>query len=126
VGEAFQLQDDLLGMFGDAGTVGKPVGSDLKEGKFTFLIYHALAAASPAERRLLESSLGDPRLDAHGVDDARRVIEETGARAAVDAMVGKRLAAAGAALRTVSGPDLEPAGRLFLEGLLDYLREREQ
>ncbi|HYG65285.1 MAG TPA: polyprenyl synthetase family protein [Thermoanaerobaculia bacterium] len=125
MGEAFQLQDDLLGMFGDAGTVGKPVGADLKEGKFTFLIYHALAAASPAERRLLEASLGDPGLDARAVDDARRVIEETGARETVDAMVSKRLAAARAALGRIA-PGLEPRGRLFLEGLIDYLRERKQ
>ena len=47
VGEAFQLQDDLLGLFGDPGTVGKPVDTDLKEGKFTFLIHHALARATP-------------------------------------------------------------------------------
>src|SRR4051794_13184241 len=50
VGEAFQLQDDLLGMFGDPGTVGKPVDADLREGKYTFLIHQALEAADPAQR----------------------------------------------------------------------------
>jgi geranylgeranyl diphosphate synthase, type I len=62
IGEAFQLQDDLLGMFGDAETVGKPVGADLTEGKFTFLIHHALAAAAPEDRRAIELALGRPDL----------------------------------------------------------------
>jgi geranylgeranyl diphosphate synthase type I len=126
IGEAFQLQDDLLGMFGDAGTLGKPVGSDLKEGKFTFLIYHALSAASPAERRAIEAALGDPGLDAEEVAAARRLIEETGAREAVAAMVSSRLAAARAALASVAAAALEPAGRLFFAGLIDYLWERER
>lgn len=124
VGEAFQLQDDLLGMFGDAGTVGKPVGADLKEGKFTFLIHHALAAASPEEREVLEAALGDPGLSDGEVERARRLLETTGARAAVERMVAERLDAARAALASLDG--LQEDGRLFLEGLIGYLREREQ
>lgn len=122
VGEAFQLQDDLLGMFGDAGTVGKPVGEDLKEGKFTFLIYHALAAATPEQRRLLESALGNPDLTDEEVDRAQRLLEETGARAKVNEMVAERLRTARAAL---DGLELQPDGRLFFSGLVDYLWERE-
>lgn len=132
VGEAFQLQDDLLGMFGDAGTVGKPVVSDLKEGKFTFLIYYALAAASPEQRQALEAALGDPDLDAGTAEAARRVIEETGARATVTRMIADRLQAARAGLAElaelaeIDGFGLDPDGLLFLEGLIDYLWEREQ
>jgi geranylgeranyl diphosphate synthase type I len=128
VGEAFQLQDDLLGMFGDAGTVGKPVGADLKEGKFTFLIHHALAAASPAEREVLEAALGDPDLSDAEVERARKLLETTGARAAVERMIAERLQAARAALASLAGlqASLQEDGRLFLEGLIDYLRERER
>lgn len=122
VGEAFQLQDDLLGMFGDRSTVGKPVGEDLKEGKFTFLIHHALAAASPAERVFLEGALGDAHLPDADVARAQRLLEDTGARAKVDAMVAERLLAARA---TLDGLDLRPEGRLFLAGLVDYLWERK-
>ncbi|MDP9120028.1 MAG: polyprenyl synthetase family protein [Acidobacteriota bacterium] len=122
VGEAFQLQDDLLGMFGDSRTVGKPVGADLAEGKFTFLIHHALAAASPAQRQAIESALGNPRLAAKEIADVQSILEETGARHAVLAMVAERLRAARAALATLS---LRPEGRTFLAGLLDVLRERE-
>ena len=126
VGEAFQLQDDLLGMFGHAGTTGKPVGEDLREGKFTFLIHHALSAATPEQRRTLEGSLGNPDLTAEEVAAAQRILEETGARAKVTEMVAERLRTARGALDGLDGiADLEPEGRLFFEGLLDYLWERE-
>jgi geranylgeranyl diphosphate synthase type I len=130
VGEAFQLQDDLLGMFGDAGTVGKPVGEDLREGKFTFLIHHALSAASPEQRRELEAALGNPDLTAAEVARAQRILEETGARAKVTEMVAERLRAARAALDGIADSSgtggLAAEGRLFFEGLLGYLWERER
>lgn len=126
VGEAFQLQDDLLGMFGDAGTVGKPVGEDLREGKFTFLIHHALSTATPEQRRTLEAALGNPGLTAGEVAAAQRILEETGARRRVTEMVAERLRAARAALDGLDGVEkLAPEGRLFFAGLLEYLRERE-
>ncbi|HKI02285.1 MAG TPA: polyprenyl synthetase family protein [Thermoanaerobaculia bacterium] len=124
MGEAFQLQDDLLGMFGDPGTVGKPVESDLREGKFTFLIHHALAAATPEQRQTLESALGNAVATGREVAAAVRVLEETGAHTAVTAMIDERLRTARAALDELAG--LAPEGRLFLKGLIDYLRERER
>jgi geranylgeranyl diphosphate synthase type I len=123
IGEAFQLQDDLLGMFGDAATVGKPVGADLTEGKFTFLIHHALAAASPEDRRAIEAALGRPDLSPAEVARAQRILAATGAREKVAEMIDARLAIAADAL---AGLDLEDGGPTFFAGLLDYLREREQ
>jgi geranylgeranyl diphosphate synthase type I len=123
VGEAFQLQDDLLGMFGKAETVGKPVGDDLREGKFTFLIHHALAAATPGQREALAEALGDTDVTPDEVARVQRILEETGARARVETMIEERLLAARQALAALSG--LRPEGRLFLEGLIDYLWERE-
>ncbi|HWN42854.1 MAG TPA: polyprenyl synthetase family protein, partial [Thermoanaerobaculia bacterium] len=123
VGEAFQLQDDLLGMFGKAETVGKPVGDDLREGKFTFLIHHALSAATPGQREALEEALGDPGVTAEEVAWVQRILEETGARARVESMIQERLRAARLALEGLG--ELRQEGRLFLEGLLDYLWERE-
>lgn len=123
VGEAFQLQDDLLGMFGKAETVGKPVGDDLREGKFTFLIHHALSAATPEQREAIDEALGDPGVTPGEVARVQRILEETGARARVEAMIDERLRAARLALEGLG--TLRPEGRLFLEGLLDYLWERE-
>src|SRR4051812_13877311 len=126
VGEAFQLQDDLLGMFGDAGTVGKPVDADLREGKYTFLIHRAREAASAGQRLALDAALGNPDATAAQVAAALRVLEETGARAAVTAMIAERLRTAQAALAGLESFDRAADGRLFLAGLIESLREREQ
>jgi geranylgeranyl diphosphate synthase type I len=126
VGEAFQLQDDLLGMFGDPEVVGKPVDADLKEGKYTFLIHHALARATPEQRRILEAALGRSDATPEQTAAALRVIAGTGARDAVAAMIAERLRAARAALAAPAAAALRPDGRLFLAGLVDYLWEREQ
>lgn len=58
-GTAFQLQDDILGIIGDEKKLGKPVGSDLREGKRTLVIYHAFQNATAAQREKMVSVLGD-------------------------------------------------------------------
>ncbi len=154
VGEAFQLQDDLLGLFGDPATVGKPVGDDLREGKFTLLIHHALVKGGPADRQLVAGALGDPNLTAAEVARVQAALERTGARRAVTAMIAERLGEARRALQTLapllaplappaplaplaplaldkaddpdSGPAAAAEGLRFLSGLLDFLWEREQ
>jgi geranylgeranyl diphosphate synthase type I len=122
LGEAFQLQDDLL-MFGDAQTAGKQVDADLKEGKFTFLIHHALEKATPDQLRVLDAALGKPEATPEQTAAALRMLTETGARDAVVGMIGERLRAARAALAAV---ELEPEGRLFLAGVIDFLWGRER
>jgi geranylgeranyl diphosphate synthase type I len=102
VGEAFQLQDDLLGVFGDPATVGKPVGDDLREGKFTLLIHHALVHGSPADRRLIAAALGNAALDAADLARVQLALERSGARRAVTAMIAERLATARQALAALA------------------------
>ena len=80
LGEAFQLRDDVLGVFGDPAATGKPAGDDLREGKQTLLV--ALAAArtdSPAAIKTLRAELGNPELDAAGVTELQDIIRSTGA-----------------------------------------------
>jgi geranylgeranyl diphosphate synthase, type I len=87
LGEAFQLRDDVLGVFGDPSETGKPAGDDLREGKRTVLVAKALEHASPAQAELVARLLGNPHLDAAGVEALRDVIVETGALASVERLV---------------------------------------
>ena len=123
MGEAFQLQDDLLGMFGDVRTVGKPVGADLVEGKFTLIIHHALRHLSAADRGLLQQALGNPDLEPDQIARVQRLIEDSGARQRVQEMVEERLVEA---RRSLDATDLAGDGAAFLGGLIDYLRGRER
>ena len=70
LGQAFQLRDDLLGVFGDPAATGKPAGDDLREGKRTVLLAHTLAGTDERGRELVETGLGRPDLDADGVGHA--------------------------------------------------------
>jgi geranylgeranyl diphosphate synthase type I len=86
LGEAFQLRDDLLGVYGDPGTTGKPAGGDLVEGKRTVLVALALDAAPAGDAALLDQSLGTPLSDAQ-VERLRGVIDASGAHAQVEAVI---------------------------------------
>jgi geranylgeranyl diphosphate synthase, type I len=90
LGEAFQLRDDVLGVFGDPAQTGKPAGDDLREGKRTVLVAATLERTSPAETAEVRRRLGDPHLDAEGIDALRTVIQETGALAHVEELISAR------------------------------------
>jgi geranylgeranyl diphosphate synthase type I len=98
LGEAFQLRDDILGVFGDPEVTGKPAGDDLREGKRTALVALALEGANDAQAQQLRRRLGDPDLDEDGVVVLRDVITATGAAAKVEQLISERLQAALGAL----------------------------
>ena len=122
LGRAFQFRDDLLGVFGDTKLTGKPAGDDLREGKRTVLVAHAFAHASEAGRALLMRRLGDQTLDAEGVAALQQVLEESGARHAVEAMIAEGYERAMLALTDV---DISDEGRLALTALADAAVRRD-
>ncbi|MEU4427441.1 polyprenyl synthetase family protein [Actinoplanes sp. NPDC024001] len=102
LGEAFQLRDDVLGVFGETHRTGKPTGDDLREGKRTVLIALAVERASAAQHERIDALLGDPRLDAAGISTLRAIIVDTGALAAVEDMISELLERSLTALDTMA------------------------
>ncbi|HHV20513.1 MAG TPA: polyprenyl synthetase family protein [Propionibacterium sp.] len=120
LGRAFQFRDDLLGVFGDEATTGKPAGDDLREGKRTVLVAHAFNGTSDAGRALLTRRLGDPDLDADQVSELRALIVESGAPELVEAMITEGLIGAQAALHV----PMTHAGRTALTALAHAATDR--
>ena len=98
LGIAFQLRDDLLGVFGDPSVTGKPAGDDLVEGKRTVLIALARQEMAPGPRRLLDELLGDPDLDAEQIALLQATLRESGAEDRVETMIEENVRAARIAL----------------------------
>lgn len=86
VGQAFQLRDDMLGVYGDPGVTGKPSGDDLREGKRTLLLARGVALAPSADAEFLLSLLGSDLNDAE-LDRARRILVDSGAVASIEAEI---------------------------------------
>ena len=107
LGEAFQLRDDLLGVFGDPSVTGKPAGDDLREGKRTVLIAMTNDRQSEAQREIARKYFGKPDLDAQGVAVLREIIESSGARAelesTIERLTDQALTAAQSAVFTEDG-----------------------
>lgn len=114
LGEAFQLRDDVLGVFGDPAQTGKPAGDDLREGKRTYLVAAAMEATDEAGRALLRAGLGDADLAPAGVDRLRELITTSGALARTEQLIVTLTDTALAALTTV---DLDTEARQALVDL---------
>ncbi|MFG2047768.1 polyprenyl synthetase family protein [Micromonospora sp. NPDC048935] len=108
VGEAFQLRDDLLGVYGDPAATGKPAGDDLRAGKPTTLFMLARELATPAQLRALERPGDTP------VDRLAELVAETGAVARVERMIAERVSDALAAL---DAAPVDRTARTALTGL---------
>jgi geranylgeranyl diphosphate synthase type I len=111
LGEAFQLRDDLLGVFGDPSTTGKPAGDDLREGKRTVLVARALRDGRQGDRELIADCLGDRSLGDEDVDALRAALLRSGAVDAVEELIGSLSAAA---FEQIAAAPLSEPGRTML------------
>jgi geranylgeranyl diphosphate synthase type I len=122
LGEAFQLRDDVLGVFGEPEVTGKPAGDDLREGKETYLVMLARRHAGDAGRQLLDGALGDGKLTEDRVAELRRLLVDCGALEGTEARIAELRAEAKAALAGAAG--VAGPGRAALLALADQVTAR--
>jgi len=122
LGEAFQLRDDVLGVFGDPTQTGKPAGDDLREGKLTVLVALALDHATSTTVEMFDKLLGLPDLDEPRVDELRAAITASGALDRVEQMIHELSASARRALSSTT--TLTNEGKAALDALIDVSTAR--
>jgi geranylgeranyl diphosphate synthase type I len=122
LGVAFQLRDDMLGVFGDPAVTGKPSGDDLREGKRTVLIGLARQKMPPTAVRVLDELLGDPALDDAQVRMLQNTMRDSGAADQVERIIAHNVRVAREALAEAP---LSAAARSELSELADRVTRRE-
>jgi geranylgeranyl diphosphate synthase type I len=98
LGIAFQLRDDMLGVFGDPGLTGKPAGDDLREGKRTVLVTLARQRLPGSARRLFDELIGDAELDGAQIAMLQTAVRDSGAVEDIERIIDREVANALAAL----------------------------
>ncbi len=123
VGEAFQLRDDVLGVFGSTSTTGKPSGGDLIEHKPTSLVMAAHQLADAPTRRQLAELMNSDELDDDAVQRWRALIVETGAVEWIEKMITDRVASA---RNELSDMPIDESVRSALANMATVCTERAQ
>ena len=124
LGEAFQLRDDVLGVFGDPDVTGKPAGDDLREGKRTVLLARAFENADGQQVRALSEAIGRPDLESDEIERLRNIIASTGALAAVEEQIATLESHVSTAL--ASAPIRDEAARSAIAELAHATTQRKR
>lgn len=122
LGEAFQLRDDLLGVYGDPTVTGKPAGDDLSEGKRTALIAYAYDRGDEATRNLIKEKLGK-KLSLNEIEDFRGAIEATGAVFHIEDLIEKL---SESALDAIESTELDLTARGLLVEMVSLVTKRSR
>lgn len=122
LGKAFQLQDDILGIFGKEEKLGKPVGSDLREGKKTLLIIKALEKADKREKKIIMKALGNPNITKDMMEDIQTIMITTGSLDYSRRLAKRLIAQSKHAIENIKA---DHEAKAFLLGIADYMLKRE-
>ncbi len=120
IGLAFQMQDDILGIFGDPQKTGKPVGGDIREAKKTHVLLHAYTHTTSSQRQLLDDAMGRA-LTNEQLEAIRELFETSGSLAFARAEIKRHLELGISALAALETSE----ARVKLEQLADYLCRRD-
>lgn len=122
LGEAFQLRDDILGIFGDPQETGKPAGDDLREGKRTVLLAKVMELADAGQKAEISSTLGNQNLEIAQVDKVREIFIATGALSKVEELISTLTSSAQSALEH---GEINPMAKSALTQLLTIVTQRK-
>ncbi len=122
VGRAFQMRDDVLGVFGDPSVTGKPAGDDLREGKRTVLVLTALERANSSQRNTLEALLGNANITEAQLRNGRAIITSTGALEEAEKLIVDDTATA---VELLHDTDMTEDGRTALVRLAELSAQRD-
>lgn len=122
IGVAFQIQDDILGVFGSERKIGKSVGSDIQEGKQTILVSKALENSNRNQKKALNNLLGKNDLTFRDIKRFREIIKETGSLNYAQSMARKLIHQG---KREINKAKIAKESKDFLLGMADYTAERE-
>lgn len=121
IGVAFQLRDDVLGVFGNPVVTGKPSGDDLREGKRTVLLGLARGACSPSERAELDAVVGRSDADPADISRAQEIVERSGALERLEQRISREV---DAAMAVLPNAPLRPEGVAELRELAEQVTVR--
>lgn len=126
LGILFQIQDDCLGLFGDEKSLGKPVGSDIREGKKTPFMILLSGELSGREKKIFDDAFGNPFADGNAVDSIRALVRRHGIDEKVFAMASGYAAKAREAISSIRNdfPSLDSESLDLLEGFVLYSLSR--
>jgi geranylgeranyl diphosphate synthase, type II len=124
-GVSFQIQDDILGVFGNEGKTGKSAESDIKEGKQTLLTWHAYKYANNEQKQIMKSVIGNRNSSSEDIDLVRKIMKEVGSH---QYSIDKSMELVKNAQQSIiNKPELNwgAEGLEYLIGIADYMIERE-
>jgi len=125
LGIAFQIQDDILGIFGNEKRIGKPVGSDIVEGKITLLVSRALRdGTTEQKKRIIEILALGKKLEEKDREEFQEIIKVTGALDSTKQLAGEYIEEGKCALREIQNI-LNPRAYDFLFSITEYMMNRE-
>ncbi|MEA2004574.1 MAG: polyprenyl synthetase family protein [archaeon] len=123
LGQAFQVQDDILSLYGNEEKLGKPTDSDLAEGKKTLLMIKALENADAFEKNVIYYCLGNPDIESEMIEDVRDIVRSTGSLDYSVNLAKDLISQSKEHLGLLK--DVNPDAKEFLGDFADYMLDRE-
>ena len=124
VGQAFQIQDDILGSFGNEEVTGKAADGDIKEAKKTMLVIQAGHLCNPSQRERLSQLLGKDNITDDEVEEVRNIFRESGALKSAGDLMSKLLHEGQKALDKAK-PSFNGKYKQYMLDLSDFLVKRD-